>query len=491
MVAMLTIPNNVRVPFVTAEFDNSRAERGPVSLVYRALLIGQKLAGGSAAPNTLHRVTSADQVRALAGRGSQLHDMAKAWVANNKSTELWIGVLADHGSGVAATWTITITGPATAAGTIALYIGGQLVHVAVAASDTATQIATKIVAAIGATPGANDLLVTAVSTDGVVTLTANNKGAAANGIDVRINYADGEALPAGVAAVVAVGTPGATDPVLTTLLDALNDTWFNVWAHPYIGAAQLTSIEGALAERASWGKMLDAVAIGASALGLGDHSTLTQGRNSQWSCIAPTNQAPTFVGAYAAALAAQIAYYAAIDPAAPFTGIELKGILPPALADRWTFDERNTLLYAGSASTRVGPSGLVQIERMVTTYRLNAAGGDDASWLDLQVALTLMYARYNWRTRISRYYDYKLGNDGATFPAGERIMTPALGRAEALAWFFDMSGASPVVFDPSTLDQFKRDLVVERASDPNRLDFLLPPDLINRLVFVAARIQFL
>jgi phage tail sheath gpL-like len=71
-------------------------------------------------------------------------------------------------------------------------------------------------------------------------------------------------------------------------------------------------------------------------------------------------------------------------------------------------------------------------------------------------------------------------------------MTPALGRAEAVAWFLDMATVSPVVFDPSTLAQFKEDLVVEiNGSDPNRLDFLLPPDLINELVVTAAKIQFL
>ena len=35
------------------------------------------------------------------------------------------------------------------------------------------------------------------------------------------------------------------------------------------------------------------------------------------------------------------------------------------------------------------------------------------------------------------------------------------------------------------------DLVVERdQSDPNRLNFLLPPDLINQLMVTAASLQF-
>ena len=99
------------------------------------LLVGQKVAAGSAAANSVAKVTSADEVATLAGRGSMLHRMAVAYFTNNQATETWIGVLDDNAAGVAATGTITVTGPATAAGTISLYVGGQLVSVAVASGD--------------------------------------------------------------------------------------------------------------------------------------------------------------------------------------------------------------------------------------------------------------------------------------------------------------------------------------------------------------------
>jgi phage tail sheath gpL-like len=63
--------------------------------------------------------------------------MAKAIFAANKFTETWIGVFDDNGAGVAATGTITVTGPATAAGTISLYLGGTLISVPVASGDAA------------------------------------------------------------------------------------------------------------------------------------------------------------------------------------------------------------------------------------------------------------------------------------------------------------------------------------------------------------------
>src|ERR671929_346203 len=149
-VSFNSVPSNLRVPFVAAEFNNSQAQQGPALLAYRALLIGQKVAAGTAAANALYKVTSADQVLTLAGRGSMLHRMAMKFFANNKVTEAWIGVLADNGAGVAATGTITVTGPATAAGTISLYLGGELVQVAVASGDVQNTIATNIAAAITA-----------------------------------------------------------------------------------------------------------------------------------------------------------------------------------------------------------------------------------------------------------------------------------------------------------------------------------------------------
>ncbi|MDR1521128.1 MAG: hypothetical protein LBU23_13450 [Planctomycetota bacterium] len=41
------------------------------------------------------------------------------------------------------------------------------------------------------------------------------------------------------------------------------------------------------------------------------------------------------------------------------------------------------------------------------------------------------------------------------------------------------------------VEQFKDELIVERnASDPNRLDFLVPPDLMNQFIVGAVKIQF-
>lgn len=491
MVSFNAVPSNLRIPFCSVEFDSSRAQQGPALLAYRALLIGQRRSTGTAAANSLHKVTSADQVATLAGRGSMLHCQAKAWFANNSSTELWIGVLDDNGAGVAASGTITFTGPATAAGTLSLYLGGQLVQVGVPSGTTAAALGPLVAAAINL---AVDLPVTAAAggtgSEHIVTLTYRHKGLAGNDFNIRLNYQDGEATPTGIAAVIVAMASGTTNPVLTTLIAAMGDTWFNILAHPYTDATSLTALEAELASRTGPMRMIDGLAITSATGSNGTLGTLGDTRNSPHSCIvAQPGETPlTPPCEFAAAVAAVVAQYGAEDPARPFQTLPLASVLPPAESDLFTNTERNLLLFDGIATTKVGGGGVVQIERVITTSQTNTAGSADTSYLDANTLLTLMYLRYSFRARMaSRYPRHKLANDGTRYGSGQAVITPKLGKAEAVAWFRDMEDLGLV----EGFAQFKRDLVVERNSlDANRLDFLLPPDLVNQLVVSAAQVQF-
>lgn len=66
-------------------------------------------------------------------------------------------------------------------------------------------------------------------------------------------------------------------------------------------------------------------------------------------------------------------------------------------------------------------------------------------------------------------------------------MTPATMKAEAVVWFKTHAENGLV----ENFDDFKKNLKVERnASNRNRLDVLLPPDLMNKLDVVATQIAF-
>lgn len=480
------IPDNIRVPLFYAEFDNSRAVQGLALQVYKALIIGQKTSAGSATAEVPVLVTSADQAKSLFGVGSMLHRMFVKWFKNNKSTEVWCIPVADNGAGVAATGTFTVTGPATAAGTLSVYIGGQLVQVAVASGDAQNDIATALSAAINLV---TDLGVTAGVSTNVVTVTAKNKGTNGNKIDLRLNYQSDEALPAGVAVAVVAMASGATNPVLTNLISAMGDEQYHLIVNPYVDATSLTALEAELLDR--WGalRQIEGVMVAAASDTVGNLTTLGNSRNSKHSVIFGAYKYPNPPEEVAAAVVGQVALAGGIDPARPFQTLQLSGILAPVESDRFNWSERNTLLFDGIASLVVGAGSVVQIERAITTYQLNAFSVADTSYLDLNTMLTLSYLRYSFKARMtSRYPRHKLAKDGTRFGPGQAVMTPKVAKAECFTIFEEWELKGLV----EGFAQFKNDLIVEiNASNPNRLDIRMSPDLINQLSVLGTQIQFL
>jgi len=485
-ISFTEIPSNIRVPLFYAEFDNSRAVQGLALQVYKALMIGQKTSAGSATVEVPVLVTSADQAKSLFGVGSMLHRMFVKWFKNNKTTEIWCIPVADNGAGVAATGTLTTTGTATAAGTLSVYVGGQLVQVAVASGDVQDTIAASINAAINA---ATDLPVTSGVSTNVVTLTAKNKGTNGNKIDIRLNYQSDEATPAGVSVAVVAMASGATNPVLTNLISAMGDEQYHLIVNPFVDATSLSALEAELLDR--WGaiRQIEGVMIAAASDTVGTLTTLGNSRNSKHSCIFSAYKFPTPPEEVAASIVGQIALAGSIDPARPFQTLQLAGVLAPAESDRFNWSERNTLLFDGIASLVVGAGSVVQIERAITTYQLNAFSVADTSYLDLNTLLTLSYLRYSFKARMtSRYPRHKLAKDGTRFGPGQAVMTPKVAKAECFTIFEEWELKGLV----EGFDQFKNDLIVEIASDnPNRLDIRMSPDLMNQLTVLGTQIQFL
>ena len=130
----------------------------------------------------------------------------------------------------------------------------------------------------------------------------------------------------------------------------------------------------------------------------------------------------------------------------------------------------------------------MEIERMVTTYQTAAGGVPDAAYRDVNSLLTLSFLRADFRAKMqTKFARFKLADDGARFLPGQPVITPRIGRAEAVAIFRGWESQGLV----ENGDAFKANLAVERnTNDRNRLDFLLPPDLINQLRVIGANIAF-
>jgi phage tail sheath gpL-like len=482
-----------------AEFDSSRAFQGPAVMNMKALLVGNKLAAGSMSDSVLTRCSSYAEARRLAGDGSVLERMAEAWFAVNRLTEVYLWSFADSAH-TAAKGTIAVSGSPSAAGSIALYIGGRRIEVAVTTASTPTTIGDAIVAAITAD---TKMVVTGVNTAGSVALTCKNKGAITgiNGkptIDVRTNYYDGEVTPAGLTVTItAIGTtsPGAGSgspdgTAWTALYDAIADDWIHVWVGPFFDATSLGSIGVELAGRFAYDRMIDTLYFTCNFDTKGNLQTFGNTLNSPHIVAAGINAPCGTSWEFAASYAAQCTKEGQADPARPFQTLELIGLLPPARAVRFDpISDNNALLYDGIATMVTDTAGKLRIQRAITTYQTNAGGADDTAYLDVNTLLTLMYLRYSFRMWFAtRYPRAKLADDASNIAPGQQVMTPKVGKAEAIAWAREMERLGLV----ENIDQFKTDLTVIRNSqDPNRLDFVLPPDLVNQFIVCATTIQFL
>lgn len=485
MISFERMPVTIRVPGVYAEISNVQAVRGLVAKPYRILVVGQRLPAGTVAAGVLTRITRSEQAAGYFGRGSMLDRMLRALKANNGLTESWAIALDDSGAGTAGTGSIAFTGSPTAAGTLALYIGGQRVEVGVTAGQTATTIATAVAAAVNA---ALDLPVTAAAVAGTVNLTARHKGVAAGEVDVRAAYYAGDTVPAGLTVAATSVTGGTGNPGLSSVIAAIGEEWFDFIAVPYTDSTNLALLKTELDDR--WGPLRAIEGHAISALP-GTHASITTfgaSQNDPHLTVIGLEKSPTPAYEWAAAACGVAAYFGNIDPARPFQTLELKGVMAPSEADRFTLAERNLCLYDGIATYTVDADGTCRLERLVTTYQVSALGADDPSYLDLETMLTLGFLRYSLRNRFrTKFPRHKIANDGTRFGPGQVVLTPKGAKAECFALFREWEDLGLV----EGFDQFKADIVVERSvTDSNRLDIYLPPDLVNQLRVTAAQISF-
>lgn len=462
------IPASIRKPGKYFEFNTKLAVRTLPGNLQKTLIVGQRLAAGSVLTNTPVEVFSSDQAALYFGYGSIAHLMVLSALMTNPYLTLTVIALDDAGGSIAATQTLTITGPATAAGTLQLNIGDQNVIVAIANGDTAANIATAINAQIAKQP---NLPFTAGVAGAVVTLTAKNKGTLGSLIKTSTVV-----TATSVTAVLAAGVAGATDPVLATALATAFGAGHNIVVSAWNDTVNLTalrthldSVSGPLEQRGAIGVYAHTGTLAASTTLSG---TINSGRITN--ALVPTAYENSYeiAASYGALIASEE------DPARPLNTLPLTGILANPLANRLSRTEQENALYNGVAPTEVGPGDKVQIVRAVTTYILDAQGIPDISLLDLTTIRTLDYVRKAVRERISlRFPREKLSS-----------RTAAKVRSEILDVLYKLEELEIV----EQVDANKDGVIVERDSqDPNRLNARIPADVVNGLHVFAGRIDLL
>lgn len=483
-VAYNEIPVDVRTPGHLVEIDKSRAVAGAPGEPHRVLLIGHRLANSSVDELLVRRIIGAGDAEEFFGRGSQLAEMARLFRANAEYVDLFAVALDEPEEGVAAAGAIGFEGPATRAGVIALYVAGRRVPVAVAAGDTADEIAGKAASALQAR---TDLPVLAAANEASVALTCRWKGVTGNHLDVRVGYHQGESLPAGVGVEITPFAAGAGAPDVADAIAAIGDAQYHSVVTAFTDTPNLVALEEEMLSR--WGAMraIEGQAFAGIVGSLSTHTALGEARNSPHLHLVAGGRSPTPPWGWAAATAARDA--AEPHPKRPRQTLPLTGCLPPATEVQFTRFERELLLRAGVATHYVDAGGVARIERLVTTYKTNEQGVPDASFRDGTDMRTLAYMRFYARAHFARKFPRMiLAADGANVGPGQPVITPAGAKAEWLTIFL----AWEQLAIAQGFEQFKRDLHVGQSQqDPNWLEMRVSPHLMAEFIGSKTQIQFM
>ncbi|UVM74926.1 phage tail sheath subtilisin-like domain-containing protein [Pseudomonas alvandae] len=483
------IPADIRVPLFYAEMDNSAANSA--SSAMRRLIVGQVNDNAtSESIGQLVLVSSVALAKEIGGQGSMLAAMYEILRKVDPIGEIWCLPL-QNDTGTVATSTVTITGAATEAGLLNLYVGGTRVQSVVPSAATPTVAAAALAVKINATP---DLPVTAAAVAGVVTLTCKWTGESGNDISIamnRLGKSNGEMTPAGLTVVTTAMTGGVGVPDQVDAAAALGDEPFEFICMPWSDTTSLNVWKDTMDDntgRWSWAKQLFGHVYSAKRGTIGTLVAAGQARNDQHVTIQAVEAGvPQPVWVQAAALAGRTAVFISADASRPTQSGSLPGLDPAPASERFTLTERQSLLTYGIA-TAYYEGGYVRIQRSITTYQKNPFGQADNSYLDSETMHQSAFIIRRMRSVItSKYGRHKLASDGTAFGAGQPIVTPAVIRGELIAQYAKLELEGHV----ENAELFAQHLVVERdTQDPSRVNVLFPPDYINGLRVFALLNQF-
>ncbi len=469
-----------QVPGIYLRFNNTFALGDP-DVPHRAIVMGTRLPSGSVDQNVPKRVRSHDEARAFWGDGSMVAGMAMAFL-DNSDVEIWgVGVDEDAG-GAAATGSVTFTGSVTASGTLHLLVAGVLVRVPVLKDDAPADVVDKTLERLTET---QSLPMTLADDGDSVDFTCRWKGLSGNAIDLRLD--PDVTVPAGLSVVFTAMNGGASDPDVEASLAALgDDVKYDTVAIGYVDATNLDHLDAWLETR--WGELvqLEGLAVAAHTGSFSDLTSLAAGLNSKFLVVEGPGPSPTPPWLWASAVASADAAQTMRQPNAPRLGMVLdRSIRPPAQQDRFSHEQRNTLLANGISTAKGTVNGTVALERVVTTYTTNGDGFPDSSYSDVGLMRTLHRLRYLLQVFRYRYKDWLISDDESM--AGEpKVMTPIRMKnflnAEYLRW-------KRLRLVHNT-EFFQHHLQVGVAENKQDMVVFIPVDVIRGLNVIAGELAF-
>jgi phage tail sheath gpL-like len=475
------VPGNTLVPFAWFEFN---AGGTPYAGNAVLLLVGQMTSGGNATAGVPYGpIQSQADAVARFGSGSMLAGMYSVAQQNAPTAPIWALPLADP-TGAKATDTIVFTAPGIA-GQALIAVMGRLITWQVNASDTATNIAANFVTALNAA----NLPVTATSSTGTATLTAVHIGALGNNIDVAWVGNQPNVLAAANATVTAMAS-GSGIPSLTTPLANCGSVPFDWIASPYSDATSLGSFQTFLNDQSgrwSSSEQIYGHHTTVAAGNLSTQATLGNTRNFQHETIMGVQYFRTPPWEWAAALGGVEVTNLATAPSCsqPLQTLPLAGVLPPfSRTQWWQITDRQALYTAGIAAYTVNAAGQVVVDRMVTTYKTNAAGAPDTTFMDVETMAQGMFALRYLRSAVQT----QLGRMAfaATNPFAVSTIATPNDIANVIIHAYNDLVALGVTQDAT---DFANLLVVQQnPTNPDRCDAYLPLEFVTQLRIFAANV---
>lgn len=467
-----TIPASIRKPGVYMEFNTRLAVNTLPGNPQRVLVIGPMLAEGSATPLTPVQVFSDDEGNALFGAGSLAAAMIRAAIRANKYLQLEaIGLPEAEGvAGVAASGGLLVAGTAGKTGTLSLWIAGEAVTVNVETGDTGAVLMARLAAAMST-------LFTLPVTGGIdgesasLKITARSKGEWGNAIALSAST-----TTTGLTLTVTPMADGEKDPDIQPALDAVFAAGHNIIVSPFSSPAALAALSEHLTATGSAMEQRGAVGCagwtGSLGSGIGLAAAVNDARISMPWYRGSVRLPGVLAAAYGAVLAAEE------DPARPLNDQPLNGMDIVAMPQRSGRNEQESALHNGLTPVEVGPGNKVQIVRAISTYTVSPQGAEDISLLDITSIRTLDYTRKACRDRIR----LRFPNEKNTARIRGKV------RSELYDVLVKLEAAEIL----ENVERWQDRLIVDpSAEDPNRVDAIIPADVVNGLHVFAGRIDMI
>jgi len=406
------------------------------------------------------------------GFGFPAHLAARQTLKKSGIVPVFIFPIAEAGGAVAADGSILFAGTSTGSGTLSLYIGGQKISVTVASGTTPADIATAVVAAITA---AINLPVTA-AVDGVtpeqVNIDSKYKGAISDDITLALNITEQEKdkTPAGVSATITAMSSGAGAPTVTDALDNMGDDWYTYVINTFGTDTDIMDELDAFNETYRWDPLVNKF-FRAFYGSVDDFSTITGITDAR--TLDRTNGVIHSPEAYAlplelAALAVgQMAARNQNDPAQPYTGLQLDGLVPGPVASQFTYVQRDAAIKLGCGTT-ILEDGVIKLEDIVMQYHKTGEEPPAYRWaVDIAklaqwaFSVSLVFTGSNWRGKI-------LVDDGDVVK-NPNARRPIDAKAEIYK-LADASSAAAIITRPETTKENTTAGI--DGSNPNRLNIV-------------------